>query len=102
VLAGFVMFTAGFAVAGLCVLAGAGGTPGYLVAITVGLIGVGAVGLFWHRGTAEPPEGKIWSPATLRAVITPVGLPALPLIGLLYLLAVVGVIGNLVLPAVRH
>jgi len=102
VLAGFVLFTAGFAAAGLCVLAGAGGTPGYLVAITAGLVGVGAVGLFWHRGTVDPPEGKIWSPAALRAVITPLGLPALPLIALLYLLAAVGVIGNLVVPAVRR
>jgi hypothetical protein len=98
VLSGLVAFTAGLAVAAVLVLTGFGSTPPYYVAITVGLVGVGLIGFFYHRGTVALPAAKIWSPVLLRAVIGPLGLPVGPVIAVLYVLAVVGLAGNLVVP----
>jgi hypothetical protein len=98
-LTGLAAFAIGFAAAGVLVLAGAGGSPGYLISVTVGLVGVGLVGFFLHRGTVPLPEGaKLWSPGLLRVVLEPLGLPARPVILLLYLLTAIGLIGNLVVP----
>lgn len=100
VLGGLAAFTAGFAAAGAFVLAGLGSTPGYMIALTVGLVGVGLTGFFYHRGNVRLPEAKIWSPALLRAVITPLGLPVVPVVAALYVLAAVGVVGNLLIPVI--
>jgi hypothetical protein len=97
-LSGLAVFTTGFAVAGLLVLGGFGGTPGYQVAVTAGLVGVGIGGFFLNRGTVELPQAKIWSPVMLRAVISALDLPVVPVIAALYLLAALGVIGNVVVP----
>ena len=99
-LAGLICFTSGFAAAALLVLAGrGGGSPPYLVAVTVGLVGIGLTGFFYHRGTVPLPEGaKIWSPGLLRVVLAPLDLPPVPIIATLYLLAGIGLLGNLVVP----
>jgi hypothetical protein len=97
-LSGLVAFTAGFAASAVLVLAGYGSTPPYHVAITVGLVGVGLIGYFYHRGTVALPAARIWSPVLLRAVISPLGLPAALVIGVLYVLAGVGLVGNLLVP----
>jgi hypothetical protein len=100
VLIGLVLFTAGFAAAGLIVLGGAGGSPGYLVAITVGLVGIGVSGFFLNRGTVELPSSKLWTPTALRAFVAPLALPPTPVLATLYVLAAIGVVGNLVVPLV--
>jgi hypothetical protein len=97
-LGGLIAFTAGLAAAALLVLGGYGSTPPYLVAITLALVGIGLIGYFYHRGTVALPQARIWSPAVLRAVITSLGLPAAPIIAVLYVLGVIGVVGNLVVP----
>jgi hypothetical protein len=97
-LAGLIAFTAGLAAAALLVLAGYGSTPPWLVAITIGLVGVGLIGFFYHRGNVALPSGRIWSPAVLRAVVTSLDLPATPIIAVLYGFGVIGVLGNLVVP----
>jgi hypothetical protein len=103
VLIGLIAFTAGFAAAALLVLAGrGGGTPPYLVSITIGLVGVGLIGFFYHRGTADLTQTKIWSPSLLRTIITPLGLPVIPVIATLYLLAGIGLLGNLVVPLLNR
>jgi hypothetical protein len=98
VLIGLIAFTAGFAVAGLMVLAGRGGRPVYLVGVTVGLVGVGLVGFFYHRGTVALPQAKIWTPTLLRVVVGALELPAMPFIAALYVLGGIGVFGNLLVP----
>jgi hypothetical protein len=97
-LGGLIAFTAGLAAAALLVLAGYGSTPPYLVSITIALVGVGAMGYFYHRGTVALPAGRIWSPAVLRAVISALDLPVLPIIAVLYAFAAIGVVGNLLVP----
>lgn len=97
-LSGLVCFTAGLAAAAVLVLGGHGSTPGYYVAITVGLVGIGLIGYFYHRGAAALPQGRIWSPPVLRAVIVSLDLPAAPIIAVLYALGAIGIIGNLVVP----
>jgi hypothetical protein len=101
-LGGLLAFAAGFAVAGVMVLLGRGGTPPYLSGICLGLVGIGLVGYFYHRGAAALPQARLWSPVLLRAVLAPLGLPAAPAIAVLYLLGAVGVIGNLVVPLARR
>ncbi|HEX2805557.1 MAG TPA: hypothetical protein VHN80_05255 [Kineosporiaceae bacterium] len=102
VLIGLIAFTAGFAAAGLLVLAGWGGTPPYLVSITVGLVGVGVVGFYLHRGTVELPQARIWQPVMLRAFISALRLPESPILVAIYGLGLVGVIGNIVVPMTRR
>lgn len=97
-LSGLVAFTGGFAVAGVLVLIGLGSTPPYHVAITIGLVGVGLIGFFYHRGSVALPEARIWSPVLLRSVIAPLGLPGRPVMVILYALAGVGLVGNLIVP----
>lgn len=97
-LGGLVLFTGGFAVAGAFVLVGAGGTPGYLTAVALGFFGVGVVGFFLNRGTVPLPEGAIWMPAGVRELARSLNLPAVPLLSVLYVLAVFGVTANLLVP----
>jgi hypothetical protein len=102
VLIGLVVFTAGFAAAGLLVIAGQGGSPPYLVAITAGLVGVGAVGFYLHRGTVELPQARIWQPVMLRAFISALRLPESLILAVIYALGVIGIIGNIVVPMTRR
>jgi hypothetical protein len=102
VLGGLLAFTLGFAVAGVSVLAGAGGGPLYLAGVGIGLAGVGVVGFFYHRGTVQLPQAKLWSPRLLRALVQPLNLPAGPVIGVLYVLGAVGLVGNLLIPLWRR
>ena len=101
-LSGLAMFVTGFAVAGCLVTARFGGTPGYSVSVTVGLIGVGVVGFFINRGTVPLPPKPIWSPIGIEALGRALGLPARVLLVTLYGVGAVGVLGNLVVPLVLH
>jgi hypothetical protein len=100
VLGGVLAFTVGFAIAGVAVLLGHGGTPPYLVGLSIGLVGIGLVGFFYHRGAAALPEARLWSPTLLRPLAEALGLPAVPVIAVLYLFGAVGVVGNLLVPMV--
>lgn len=101
-LAGLGMFGTGFAVAAVLVTAGTGGTPGYFVSVTVGLLGVGVVGFFLNRGTVPLPPKPIWSPVGIAALARALNLPFRPLLVTLYMLGGIGVAGNLVLPMMLH
>ena len=101
-LGGLFAFTLGFAVAGVLVMAGQGGSPAYLSGISLGLVGIGLVGFFYHRGAAQLPQAKLWSPELLRAVIGPLNLPPVPVIAVLYALAAIGVLGNVVVRFARR
>jgi hypothetical protein len=98
VLGGLTAFVVGFAVAGAMVMLDRGRTPPYVVGICLGLVGMGLVGYFYQRGTAELPQARLWSPVLLRAVIAPLGLPVVPVIAVLYVLGAVGIVGNLLIP----
>ena len=102
VLIGLLVFTAGFAAAGLLVIAGQGGGPPYLVSITAGLVGVGVVGYYLHRGTVELPQARIWQPVMLRAFISALRLPEPPILVAIYALGAIGIIGNIVVPMTRR
>lgn len=97
VLVGLALFGVGFAVAAVLVAVAA---AAYLVAVTVGLVGVGVVGVAMSRGTVPMPEAPIWAPSTLRLVARAAGAPELPVVVLLYALAAIGALGNIVLPLV--
>jgi hypothetical protein len=99
VLIGLAVFAIGFAVAAVCVLAGAGGSPPYLVAITVGMLGIGLVGFALPRQARVPmPAAPLWSPTTLRFLGRSAGLPELVVPVAFYALVGFGVLGNLVIP----
>ena len=98
-LGGLLGFLAGFAVAGVLVLSGHPGEPPYLVAVTVGMVGIGVVGMA-RRGPVPP--GALWSPAVLRLASDAVGLPGLAVCVVFYALAAVGILGNLVVPLTRR
>jgi hypothetical protein len=87
-------------VAGLLVLADQGGSPPYMVVITLGLIGIAVTGVAIGRGVTPMPETPIWSPATLRLMAAAANVPGVPTLAVLYGLGAVGVLGNLVFPLV--
>jgi hypothetical protein len=99
-LAGLFLFALGFAVAGVLVVARAGSTPGYYIAISAGLVGVAVLGFFSRRVPAEVPPPPIWSPRGLTRVADGAGAPARVLVVLFYALIVVSVVGNLLVPLV--
>ncbi|HET9655556.1 MAG TPA: hypothetical protein VFP72_09395 [Kineosporiaceae bacterium] len=101
-LTGLGMFGTGFAVAAVLVTARMGGTPGYFVSVTAGLVGVGLIGFFLNRGTVPLPPKPIWSPVGIAALARALNLPFRPLLVTLYVLGAIGVAGNLVLPMVLH
>lgn len=104
-LGGLLAFTGGFAVAGALVMAGQGGRPPYLVAVTVGLMGLGLVGV--AGGRREPvsdrgePAPPVWSPRSLLPAAAVLGLPGIPAIVILYALGAVGIVGNILVPLLR-
>jgi hypothetical protein len=97
-LTGLLLFALGFAVAGVLVASGAGGTPPYYVAISVGLVGIGVLGFFSRRVPAEVQPPPIWSPRGLGRVADGAGVPSRPLVVAFYALIAVSVIGNLLVP----
>jgi hypothetical protein len=97
-LTGLALFALGFAVAGVLVAAGVGSTPGYYLAISVGLVGVGVLGFFSRRVPAEVQPPPVWSPRGLTRVADGAGVPSRLLVVVFYALVVVSVIGNLLVP----
>ena len=97
-LAGLGLFAAGFAAGGVLVASGLGSTPGYYVAISVGLVGIGVLGFFSRRVPADVPPPPIWSPRGLTRVAHGAGVPARLLVVGFYALLAISVIGNLVVP----
>jgi hypothetical protein len=103
ILFGLAVFGVGFAVAAVFVLAGAGGSPPYLVAITVGMVGIGLVGFALPRQARVPlPSAPLWSPSMLRFLGRSAGLPELVVPVAFYALVGFGVLGNLVIPLARR
>jgi hypothetical protein len=103
VLFGLAVFGIGFAVAAVFVLAGAGGSPPYLVAITLGMLGIGLVGFALPRQARVPlPNAPLWSPTMLRFLGRSAGLPEVVVPVAFYALVGFGVLGNLVVPLLRR
>jgi hypothetical protein len=97
-LAGLTLFGVGFAAAGLLVIASLGGTPAYWVGVSVGLLGVGAAGLFSPRGVVEAERPPVWSRRGLAGVSQALSLPGRAVAATFYVLVAVGVVGNLLVP----
>jgi hypothetical protein len=100
ILGGLLVFTSGFAVAAVLVVAGQQVTPPYYAAIVVGVAGLAVAGVAMARGLPPMPETPIWSRDTLGLLSSAAGLRPLPVIVTLYLLTLLGVLGNLVYPLV--
>jgi hypothetical protein len=99
--AGLLVFAAGLAVGGVLALAGLAGTPGWSIAVAVGLLAIGVVGVYQRRTVSPVPRPAIWSPAYLADVAAPLGLPVRGFTIAFYALLAVGLVGNLVVPLVR-
>jgi hypothetical protein len=97
-LASLLLFAVGFAVAGVLVAAGLGSTPGYYIAISLGLVGIGALGFFSRRTPAEAPPPPVWSPRGLTRIAHGAGVPARLVVISFYALLAISVLGNLVVP----
>jgi hypothetical protein len=97
-LVGLALFGVGFAVAGLLVTASLGGTPAYWIAVSAGLIGIGAAGFFSPRGVVEAGRPPLWSRRGLAGVSQALSLPVRAVAGTFYVLLAVGVVGNLLVP----
>jgi hypothetical protein len=103
ILFGLAVFGLGFAVAAVFVLAGAGGSPPYLVAVTIGMVGIGLVGFALPRQARVPlPTAPLWSPSMLRFLGRSAGLPELVVPIAFYALVGFGALGNLVVPLARR
>jgi hypothetical protein len=100
ILAGLGTFAVGFAAAGVLVLLHAGGSPAYWCLVSLGLLGIGALGISSPRTVADVGRPPAWSRAGLTAVAEPLGLPRLTVIAAFYALIAVGLLGNVVLPIV--
>ncbi len=98
VLAGLFLFSGGFAVAAVDLFVWGFTRPPYLVAVTVGFVGIGVAGFFLNRGTVPRPEEALWSPTGFRALARAVGWPATPVMAAFYALVAVGVVGNFIVP----
>ena len=99
-LAGLALFAVGFAAAALLVSLSLGGTPAYWVLVSIGLLGIGVVGVFSPRGVIEAPRPPVWSPRGLTGVSEAAGLPARAVAAVFYVLVAIGVVGNLLVPLV--
>ncbi len=99
---GLLVFAGGLAVAGLLALVGLAGGPAWSIAFAVGLLAIGAVGLYQRHTLSPVPRPPMWSPAYHAEVTTPLGLPARGFTVLFYVLLAVGLIGNVAVPLVRR
>jgi hypothetical protein len=90
----------GFAAAGVLVLLQKGGSPAYWCLVSVGLLGIGAMGIASPRTIADAGRPAVWSRAGLTAVAEPLGLPWRAVAGVFYGLLTVGILGNVVLSIV--
>lgn len=97
-LAGLAAFGLGFAAAGVLVTLHRGGSPAYWCLVTLGLLGIGALGFSNPRSPADAARPPIWSPAGLGSVAEPLGLSRVLVASVFYGLVAVGVLGNVVLP----
>jgi hypothetical protein len=97
-LAGLALFSVGFAVAGLLVVASLAGTPAYWIFISAGLVGIGVAGGFSPRGVIEAARPPVWSRRGLVGVSEALRLPARVIAIAFYALVAVGVVGNLLVP----
>jgi hypothetical protein len=100
ILGGIFGFLFGFAVAGVLVVADQAVTPPYYVAIAVGVVGIAVLGVSSIRGSTPMPATPIWSRDTLRLMADAALLPATVVMVVLYTLAAISVLGNLVYPLV--
>ena len=100
--AGLLVFALGMAVGGALVTARLGGGPLWSIAVAVGFLGIGAVGVFQRRTLSPVPRPAMWSPRYLRDVAAPLGLPVPVFLAVFYTLLAVGVAGNLLVPLVRR
>ncbi len=101
ILAGLLLFGAGFLASGVVARAHQAGGPLYLAAVGVGFFGIGCVAFFLNRGTVPLPEGKpIWSVPGLAALSRALTLPALPVTVVVYALIGAGVLLNVILPLI--
>jgi hypothetical protein len=100
IVGGLFAFTLGFAVAGVLVVAGLAVTPPYYVSLVVGAVGLAVAGVAIARGTTPMPESAIWTRSTLTLLAEAAGLPAVAVIAVLYVLAAISVLGNVVHPLV--
>lgn len=100
-LGSFLLFATGFAVsAGLeayAVLTGTvlAGQVVYLAGLGVGLVALLLVA-FFMRGVLY--ENALWSPGGLCFLARSARLPELPVVGVIYVLGVWGLVGNIVIP----
>jgi hypothetical protein len=91
-------FGLGFAAAGVLVTLHLGGSPAYWCLVSLGLLGIGAVGFSAPRSPDDAARPPIWSPAGLGGVADPLGLSRVLVTTVFYALVAVGVLGNVVLP----
>jgi hypothetical protein len=96
-LAGLFLFTVGFAVGGVLVVAGQSGTPPYLVAITLGVVGI-AITVFAGNKAHPPMPSPFWTRDALGRICAAVELRPLPVIAVLYGLSAIMIVGNIVYP----
>jgi hypothetical protein len=99
-LVGLGAFAVGFAVAGVLVTFHQGGSPAYWCVVSLGLLGVGALGISSPRTVDDAGRPAVWSRAGLTAVAEPLGLPGYAVAVAFYGLVAVGLLGNVVLPIV--
>ncbi len=100
--AGLLLFAAGMAVGGVLVAARLGGGPLWSIAIALGFLGIGAVGVFQRRTLSPVPRPAMWSPRYLGEVAAPLGVPVAAFLAVFYGLLAIGVAGNLLVPLVRR
>lgn len=100
IIAGLAAFAVGFAAAGVLVLLHRAGSPAYWCLVSVGFLGIGALGIASPRTVADAGRPAVWSRAGLAAVAEPLGLPWRAVAGVFYGLLAVGILGNVVLPIV--
>jgi hypothetical protein len=100
ILAGLGTFAVGFAVAGVLVLLHQGGSPAYWCLVSIGLLGIGALGFASPRTVADAGRPAVWSRAGLTGIAEPLGLPWRAVAGVFYALLAVGILGNVILPIV--
>jgi len=100
ILGGLFVFTFGFAVAAALVVTGLQETLFYIAALVIGVAGIAVAGVAMVRGLPPMPQTPIWSRDTLGLLSAAAGLRPVPVIATLYVLTLLGVLGNVVYPLV--